>query len=205
MEYFDQKAVNWDNDPKRLERAAVIAKEIVEAVPGLEGMNGFEYGCGTGLLSFNLRKHLRRIVLGDNSNGMLEVLQQKILQNNVSNMETMNIDLEKESLPTGEYGIIYTLMTLHHINDIDKVAGEFHKALKSPGYLCIADLDEEDGSFHGSDFTGHNGFNRQELAERLRKLGFGEVSSKLCYEVVKTSSEGITKKYPVFLMTARKC
>lgn len=204
MEYFDQQAANWDNEPRRVERAAVIAQEIIEAVPGIDGMIGFEYGCGTGLLSFNLRKHLKRIVLGDNSSGMLEVLRQKIFQNNVPNMETMNIDLEKESLPMDEYGVIYTLMTLHHINDIDKVACEFHKALKSLGYLCIADLDEEDGSFHGSDFTGHNGFNRQELAERLGKLGFSDVKSKLCYEVTKTSPEGIIRKYQVFLMTARK-
>ena len=205
MDYFDQQAAGWDNEPRRIERAAVVAREIISAVPGLEGMTGFEYGCGTGLLSFSLRRHLKRIVLGDNSNGMLKVLRQKISQSNVPNMETMNIDLERESLPDSEYDVVYTLMTLHHIGDIDKVVGEFYKALKSTGYLCIADLDEEDGSFHGSDFTGHNGFNRNELAERLRKLGFGEVNSKLCYDVVKTSSDGITRYYPVFLMTARKC
>ncbi len=204
MDYFDQQAASWDNEPRHIERAAVVAQEIILAVPGLEGMTGFEYGCGTGLLSFSLRRHLKRIVLGDNSSGMLKVLRQKISQSNVLNMETVNIDLEKESLPVGEYDVIYTLMTLHHIDDIDGVIGEFHKALKPQGYLCIADLDKEDGSFHGSDFTGHKGFNREELAERLAIPGFGNVNSKLCYDVVKTSSEGITRCYPVFLMTARK-
>lgn len=204
MEDFDQLALSWDDDPRRVERAKVIAHEIIAAIPDLNDMTGFEYGCGTGLLSFNLHRYLKRVVLGDNSAGMLDALQRKISQNNVTNMETVNVDLEKDSLPEGEYDVIYTLMTLHHIIDLDKVIGEFHKALKSAGTICIADLDEEDGSFHGTDFIGHNGFNRIELAERLKKLGFSDVNSKLCFEVIKTTSDGMTRKYPVFLMMGRK-
>lgn len=203
-EEFDKLAAGWDNEPRRIERAAVIANEIIDAIPDLKGMNGFEYGCGTGLLSFNLRSYLEKIVLGDSSDGMLQVLRKKILQNNVHNMETLNIDLEKDEMPCEKYDVIYTLMTLHHITDIDKVLKEFSKALKPGGYLCIADLDEEDGSFHGEGFTGHNGFNMTELAGELKKWEFCKVKSKLCYEVEKVTNNGDERKYPVFLITAQK-
>ena len=166
MEDFNLKAANWDNEPRRIERAAVIAHEMIADIPDIKGMAGFEYGCGTGLLSFNLRSKLGKIVLGDSSEGMLEVLKQKISQNNVTNMETLNIDLEKDNLPDAEYDLIYTLMTLHHILDLDKVINEFYKALKPDGYLCIADLDQEDGTFHGDGFIGHNGFNRDEIGQQ---------------------------------------
>ena len=42
-------------------------------------MHALDYGCGTGLLSFPLKDELGHITLNDNSAGMLEVVQEKIL------------------------------------------------------------------------------------------------------------------------------
>ncbi len=36
------------------------------------------------------------------------------------------------------------------------IIDSFSKMLNPLGYICIADLDEEDGSFHGDGFNGHN-------------------------------------------------
>lgn len=203
-ENFDLMAAGWDDEPRRIERAAVIAQEIIAAIPDLRGMTGFEYGCGTGLLSFNLHTHLSKVILGDSSEGMLDVVRQKISLGNVQNMEALNIDLAQDSLPIGSFNIIYTLMTLHHIVDLDKVINEFYRALSSNGYLCIADLNEEDGSFHGDGFVGHNGFDMKVLAGQLEKVGFRNIQYKLCYEVKKISRDGNMCVYPVFLMIAEK-
>ena len=60
-------------------------------------------------------------------------------------------------------------MVLHHVNDIEKIIGKFYRLLNPGGYLAIADLYEEDGSFHGDGFTGHKGFNMDSLSGILRK------------------------------------
>ena len=54
MNEFDIKARDWDNNPQHAERAKTIAWEIKKAVSITHDMTGFEYGCGTGQLSFNL-------------------------------------------------------------------------------------------------------------------------------------------------------
>ncbi|HEX3044502.1 MAG TPA: class I SAM-dependent methyltransferase [Bacillota bacterium] len=204
MENFDELALTWD-EPRRVERAKVIADEIIKAIPDLDKMTGFEYGCGTGLLSFNLQSRLKYITLGDNSPGMLSVVMQKIEKVKVENMTPILVDLAKdEMIDERKYDLIYTFMTLHHIEDIDKVFDAFTKMLNPRGYLCIIDLDKEDGSFHGDGFTGHNGFNRKELAEKLVNHGFGDLSCKTCFENIKKSKDGTERKYPLFLMVGQK-
>ena len=94
-------------------------------------------------------------------------------------------------------------MTLHHIPDTDAILRRFHAALARPGLLCIADLDTEDGSFHGAGFDGHLGFDRAALAASAREAGFATVEFSTAYEMMKTV-DGRPRRYPVFLMVAAK-
>ena len=78
MNEFDNKALTWDNDLVKVERAKFFAQEIAQKIPFSKQTTAFEYGCGTGLLSFHLQSYLKEITLGDNSDGMLSVLKNKI-------------------------------------------------------------------------------------------------------------------------------
>ena len=115
MDGFDQKSLNWDDDPNKVARAKIIEAEIIRHLVLSKEMTGFEYGCGTGLLSFNLLPYLKKITLVDNSEGMLSVLRRKIEQNDLHNMFPINIDLLEDAFPNENYDFIYTLMALHHI------------------------------------------------------------------------------------------
>ncbi len=55
----------------------MVADAIRKAVPLSKEMKAFEYGCGTGLLSFALQPDLGEITLADTSQGMLEVLARR--------------------------------------------------------------------------------------------------------------------------------
>jgi ubiquinone/menaquinone biosynthesis C-methylase UbiE len=204
MENFDQLALTWDNDPGRIERANAVAAQIRAKVPDLDQKTGFEYGCGTGVLSVTLQPYLKQITLADSSEGMLAVLQEKITKLQLSNMQSLKLDLAVEKAPEMKTDLVYTLLAMHHVRDIDVVIKAFYDILNPQGYLCIADLIEEDGSFHGSDFTGHQGFNQTALASKLAGFGFKNVSSEICFEVVKKTETGTEKRYPVFLMMGRK-
>ncbi len=198
---FGRRAASWDNDPMKTARARAVAEAIRAHLPDLSSMSGFEYGCGTGLLSFALQSSLREIVLADNSEGMLDVLRRKIDSARIANMTPIRLDLSFDPLPARQFDLVYSLMTLHHIPDTDAILRKLHGLLAPSGYLCIADLDHEDGSFHGEGFNGHNGFDRTELTQQAERAGFSNVSFSTVFTIHKGEPE---KSYPVFLMYAQK-
>jgi tRNA (cmo5U34)-methyltransferase len=162
-----------------------------------------EYGAGTGILSFLLRNHLKEILLMDSSREMIRIIDEKIAATGVSNMKTMFLDLELSDYKDGRFDFIFTQMVLHHVADINSITRKFHELLKPGGYLAIADLYSEDGSFHGEGFTGHKGFDPDELAHTISKTGFNDVSHKECFVINKKISDGTIKRYPVFMIIAK--
>ena len=201
--YFDERARTWDADPEKWARATAVADGIAARVPLAGSMAALEYGCGTGLLSFALQPKLGQIVLADSSPGMLAVLDEKIAAAGVANMRSVKLDLAVDPLPPDRYDVVCSLMTLHHVEDVGGLLVKLHALMASPGYLCVADLDTEDGSFHGADFTGHRGFDRLALGDMARRAGFGNVSFSTVFCITKPGSPG-QKDYPVFLMVAEK-
>ena len=200
---FDARAATWDDDPAKVERAQAIADAIVRSVSLTSSMRALEYGCGPGLLSFMLRPRLGEVTLADVSDGMLAVAAGKIAAANDTALRTVKLDLLVDPMPAERYDIIYSLMTLHHVPDTDAILRRFHAALETNGLLCIADLDAEDGSFHGAGFDGHPGFDRGLLGAKAREAGFATVEFSTAHEIEKTV-DGRPHRYPVFLMVARK-
>lgn len=205
MSEFDEKAKDWDT-PESRKRAKHIADAIRSHVPLSSQMSAFEYGCGTGLLSFELRDKLGSITLADNSEGMLEVLQDKIRAVSAVEMNPVKLDLSTDPLPDEQFDLVYTMMTLHHIPDTRKILGQFHALLHPGGYLSVADLDKEDGSFHGHDVDDiHHGFDRKELASLAEKSGFTNINFSTAYKMEREVGEnGETKAFPIFLMVGQK-
>jgi ubiquinone/menaquinone biosynthesis C-methylase UbiE len=201
--HFDSKARQWDENPVFRERGMKIADAIRRTVPLRRDMRALDYGCGTGLLSFPLKDELGAIVLADTSTGMLEVVAEKIAAQGVANMTTVKLDLLADPLPAQRFDLVVTSMTLHHVPDTDRILAVFHELLNPGGHLCIADLDREDGSFHGIEVDVHHGFDRAGLARRAEKAGFADVRFQTVFSIAKEGESG-TRDYPVFLMTARR-
>jgi ubiquinone/menaquinone biosynthesis C-methylase UbiE len=199
---FDARAGTWDDDPAKVERAQAVADEIVKRAPLTRTMRALEYGCGTGLLSFMLRPHLGDITLADVSEGMLAVAARKIAAAGDASMRAVKLDFFADPVPARAFDVIYSLMTLHHIPDTAGILERFHAALAVPGFLCIADLDTEDGSFHGAGFDGHLGFDRGELAAKARHTGFASVGFTTAYRLSKPVGDE-QRTFPIFLMVAR--
>jgi ubiquinone/menaquinone biosynthesis C-methylase UbiE len=198
---FDARAATWDDDPAKVERARAVAAAIGRSVPLAPAMRALEYGCGTGLLSFVLRPRLGAITLADVSQGMLDVAAAKIAAAGDPAMRTVKLDLVADPLPAERYDLVYSLMTLHHIPDTAAILARLRAVLREPGWLAIADLDAEDGSFHGAGFDGHLGFDRDKLGALTRAAGFATVAFSTAH--VMTSPVGAAARtYPIFLMVA---
>jgi hypothetical protein len=134
---------------------------------------------------------------------MLAVLREKIAASQVQNLTPRPLDLLTDPLPAERYQLIYTLMTLHHIPDTDRILRAFYALLDTPGYLCVADLDTEDGTFHEDEFHGHLGFDRAALSAQAREAGFQSIEFSTVFHQRKEVA-GVPKDYPLFLLIAHK-
>jgi len=204
MNEFDSKALEWDSNPMHWERSAAIAEEIKKLIPLSKVMTALEYGAGTGITSFLLKDYIKEITLMDNSAEMIRVINEKISSTKAKNLRAVNFNLEDEEYREGKFDFIFTQMVLHHVDDTEKIIRVFHKLLNKGSYLAIADLYEEDGSFHGDGFTGHKGFNMDWFSGILRKNRFSGIFYKTCFVIDRKISENETKKFEVFIMTAKR-
>ena len=96
------------------------------------------------------------------------------------------------------FDLVITQMVLHHVADIGLIISRFRKLLNPGGYLTIADLYTEDGSFHGPGFTGHKGFDIAELSGLLGKHGFTNITSGRCFVIDKKISDTRNKTIRCF-------
>lgn len=195
---FDREAKSWDNE-ERTERAMQVAKAI--SAKTASGGSGLEVGSGTGLVSFFLKDHFDKIKLIDTSEGMISVLNDKITAAGLSHFEANSFDLLTNDSLGESFDTIYSSMVMHHIGDLDKMISACKRHLKPGGKLCIVDLDKEDGSFHLNEpgFSGHNGFDQQELARKLEDMGFTAIQSEIFFHGVK-NRKGLTVPYALFIM-----
>ena len=201
---FNDKAQTWDNDV-RAKRAAIIAGEIKKVIADRTYDRALEFGCGTGLISFQMGTILPHITLVDSAERMIHVLEDKIETSGYTHMNPIHIDMEKGQKLPGKYELIYMSMALHHIVDVDTVLRRLNQSMDIGGRICIVDLVEEDGSFHKSeeDFKGHNGFDPISLGNVLKRIGFTGIDSKIIYSDTKKNGEEQVP-YSLFLLTAVK-
>ena len=196
---FDARAATWDEDPGKRKRAAAVADAIRGQVDLSADMSAMEYGAGTGLLSFELADQLGSILLTDSSTGMLDVARAKISASGAARMAVRALDLTRDPLPVERFDIVYSMMTLHHVPDTGDLLAKLYALLRPGGHLCVADLDAEDGSFHGPDVDVHHGFDRGALRGALLAAGFQRIRFTTCFEIARGA-----QCYSVFLAVARR-
>jgi SAM-dependent methyltransferase len=222
---FDERAADWDDEPQHRDRARAAAAAIRETVELGPHVRTLEYGAGTGLLSQELATNVGPLTVTDPSAGMRDVIQAKIDAGVLPEARVADLDLSRDPAPDERYDLVVAMMTLHHVPQLAPVLTGFAQLLDPGGTLCVVDLEEEDGSFHGDGdvheedeedaeneedashveagdhdgFHGHNGFARDELSEWLTDAGFGPTRFERCYEMQRNG-----QIYGVFLATCRR-
>ena len=173
---FDKEAAKWDENPARSKLADDIVRAISEQIDLTDDMDVMDFGCGTGLLALRLQPIVRSVTGVDSSKGMLDIFNEKIAKQKVDNVSTVLVDLDKGDPLRGNYDLVVSNMTLHHIKEIGPLLAQLYEVIAPGSYLCISDLDLDGGQFH-EDNTGvfHFGFDRAALQEDFLKVGFDDV------------------------------
>lgn len=198
-EHFDKAAADWDTKPRRVQLAEKISGAIAR-LPLSQEMNAMEYGCGTGLVGLSLAPSLKWLTSIDTSQGMLDTLQKKITEQGIKNVTPLCCDLLADDY-NQSHDLIFCAMTLHHIKDAEGLLRRLANLLHPGGYLAVADLAEEDGSFHDPEAKGimHHGFNSQRLTAILTDVGCTDIKNEIIHTITKGG-----RPYPVFLLTAHR-
>jgi len=202
---FDEAAAQWDNNPGRVELARAVGEAIGRAVPFQPGWRALDFGAGTGLVTLNIQPRVASIVAVDVSSGMLEVLEKKFAAAGIDNVQSRLWDLESRPYPETGFDLVISSMTLHHLPDVPLIFKRLAAVLKPGGWLAVADLDSEDGSFHRDvKDVYHKGFARDDIRRWLQDAGFVNISIQDAHRLEKPDAAGNHRAYGVFLATGSR-
>ena len=197
MSHFDKRAKHWDKGNVRVNGALVIAEAIQKRHPFTQNMEIMDFGVGTGLLGFEIAPKVKKVYGVDTSKKMLEQVKEK--NSSELSIEPIHQDIVAFPLEQSFHALVSS-MTLHHIENLELFFTTIYKNIKEDGFIAIADLEKEDGTFH-SDNSGvfHFGFEKEKLLEIVQRCGFSNAK----FENINTI-EKPHKNFGVFLLTASK-
>lgn len=202
---FERAAARWEEKPRRIDRTRDVAEAIREAVALSPEMTALEIGCGSGLVTMALCEDLGTIVALDTSEEALKALQAKIDDMGVSNITPLRLDLTVDPLPDLQVDVIFSSMALHHIADPARMVKRAARLLRPGGVMCIADLDAEDGSYHGDNGEKvHHGFSSGQMAAFFAAAGLQPVGSGVAHTIERGRPDGGTDAYPVLLSLGQR-
>jgi 2-polyprenyl-3-methyl-5-hydroxy-6-metoxy-1,4-benzoquinol methylase len=206
---FDQEASSWDENPVRVKLADDVASALRREIALTKDMDVLDYGCGTGLITLRIQPFVNTVTGIDSSEGMLNVLNDKISRQKLTNVFTRHLDMEAGEGLHDRFHMIVSSMTLHHIQHPEILVKQLSKYLHVGGYLCIADLDPDDGLFHGDNQqVYHHGFERFHVRDMLEKAdlqNFREATAaKVIKDVEVEEGGGGAREFTVFLVSGQK-
>ena len=204
VERFNTIASEWDSDASRVLMAQKIARAMLAALSPTGQEQALEFGAGTGLVTLLIAPKLAHVTALDSSPGMLDVLRQKCERKQLAHVETIEGTVP-DQLPDAQYDLIYSSMTMHHVEDVPALLKALSEHVKPGGRVALADLDVEDGGFH-REATGvaHQGFERETFGDWLADAGFADVQFSTAFTARRESGDGTTREYPIFLAVAGK-
>lgn len=204
VERFNAIASEWDSNPGHVHMAQKMARAMRTALLRTGQEQALEFGAGTGLMTLLMAPKLAHVTVIDGSGGMLAVLQQKCERKWLGHVSTIEGTVP-DQLPDAQYDLIYSSMTMHHVEDVPGLLKILADHVRPGERVALADLDAEDGGFHGeAKGVVHHGFERETFGHWLQDAGFVDVQFSTAFIVQREVGEGTMRDYPIFLAIASK-
>lgn len=173
-----------------------------------KGADILDAGSGFGQYSYWLAKQNKNynILAVDVKEEQVEDCNQFFHKIGLDNVEFEVQDLTKFQNPNA-YDLIVSVDVMEHILEDVEVFKNFHASLKKGGMVLIntpsdqggSDVDEVDGtSFIGEHVR--NGYNIQEIQDKLRSAGFTKIEAQYTYGKTGSFSWKLSMKYPMLLL-----
>ncbi len=107
-------------------------------------LNIADIGCGPGKISLWLSQQVGttgKVLAIDNSDSQLNILEKKILDNNISNIMTLNHDIYQIEQIKERFDLIFCRFLFVHLVEPLKIIEKLYNLLNPGGHLILAELD----------------------------------------------------------------
>lgn len=122
---FKDKAKDWDKNSNA--NTKTIGEAILEKITLNNEMELLDFGTGTGLLGFEIARHVRKVYGVDTSRSMLDELCSKNTPE--LSIEPLLQDIIASPLKRSFDGLVSS-MTLHHIENLERFFPQFTQIYK---------------------------------------------------------------------------
>jgi len=200
---FAAKANEWDSNPLRAEMVKKFLHEVHKYAISEKRERMIDFGCGTGVVGLDFIQSTSEVIFIDTSPAMLHVLRQKVSDANIAHARIIEGSIE-QSDEAQKADLITSLMSIHHVEDIDLILRQMAARLTPDGQLIIGDLMPEDGSFHHPEVVPHNGFSAEKLEKSLAEAGMKISHFSVFHTMHKPSQNGEKKAFDLFVLVATK-
>ena len=135
---WNHTAAEYDKDLKYSNRA-----KFVDNIERHNPETVLDVGAGTGVFALPLAKHVKRVVAVEPSMGMLDILKNKAVEYNLTNIECINKKWEDVSLDElmvinkGKYDVVLSSHALYYITDLHNSFKKMNDVSKGYIYLLI--------------------------------------------------------------------
>jgi ubiquinone/menaquinone biosynthesis C-methylase UbiE len=128
--YYDQFSHRYEDQRHQGYHALIDDLEVELALRYATGARVLEAGCGTGLISKQLRPHVAKLVGVDLSSGMLAHAKKRgldVVQGSITHLP----------FPDGAFDLVCSFKVLAHVEQIAEAVAEMSRVTRSGGHLVL--------------------------------------------------------------------
>lgn len=188
---WDDYAEEWDTNSDAMSYSEKAYEALVHEV-NIQGLNIFDFGCGTGLLTEKMASSAKSIIALDVSTKMLDVLNSKKLPNVVSLSESLTVQTIKEN------AVFSTKFDVIVASSVFSFLPEYVSTLKLLKSLLVPDGLLLQWDWLSLDLDSDFGLTETKVKESLGEAGFNQISITTPFSL--TSSKGTM---PVVMAVAK--
>ena len=172
--YFDRVAATFGEQLLPGRTWEGLARAVIHLAPRARYA---DLGIGDGLLTLMLAEVAKSVTAVDLSKEMLGQLEQRARQKGLSNIETVEGDIEDLPLPDSSHDVVVLSQALHHAQSPERALAEARRILVPGGRLLVIDLLAHTEEWVRDKFHHvHLGFGESALEELLTSAGFDRVA-----------------------------
>ncbi|MCK1996044.1 Methyltransferase domain-containing protein [Paenisporosarcina quisquiliarum] len=157
--------LSYLESPER--RKEFSPEQLLNMIPVKETDSMLDFGAGTGYFSIPAAKRIKgKVYALDIDATMLEIINEKALEEQLSNIVSVQGSMEALCLPEGSIDIIIASLVLHEIQPLAPLLRQMKKVLKKEGYLICLELEPKGSSKKAPRIT------MEGMEQELKEAGF---------------------------------
>lgn len=140
-----KEKVSYLESPER--RKEFSPEQLLNMIPLKETDSILDFGAGTGYFSIPVAKRTTgKVYALDIDAAMLEIIKEKSLKEQLTNIVPVQGSMEALPLPNGSIDIIIVSLVLHEIQPLVPLLHQMKNVLKKEGYLICLELQPKGSS-----------------------------------------------------------